>query len=540
MIVDAIVIGSGPNGLVAANALVDAGWDVVVLEAQSEAGGTVRTAEITVPGFRHDLFSAFYPLGAASPAISRLHLEDYGLRWCRAPLALAHPTPDGRCAVIAPERERTQASLDRYAAGDGAGWDRLMSAWDRSGKDVVAALLSPFPPVRAALRLAGRIRIKGLQELTRMAISPVRRLAEEYFEGEGGALLLAGNALHADLSPETAGSGLFGWMMCGLAQSVGFPVPEGGAASLTDALVRRLSSGGGRLRCSERVEQVIVRHGQAVGVRTADGEVISSRRAVLADVDAPQLYLDLLSETPLPGPLQADLKRFQWDAGTVKVDWALNAPVPWAAADARQAGTVHLADSLDHLTRWSADLATHTVSARPFLLVGQQSMTDPTRQPPGAETAWAYTHVPRQIHHDEGGEISGKWDVDDEEAIADRIERRIEEFAPGFRTSIRGRHVFTPPKFEASDANLNGGAINGGTSQLHQQLIFRPVPGRGRSGTFIDGLYLASASAHPGGGVHGACGANAARAALVAYRLQHPLSRAVSTTGGIMSTTRLP
>jgi phytoene dehydrogenase-like protein len=223
--------------------------------------------------------------------------------------------------------------------------------------------------------------------------------------------------------------------------------------------------------------------------------------------------------------LRVDLKRFQWDAGTVKVDWALNAPVPWSAADARQAGTVHLADSLDHLTRWSADLATHTVSARPFLLFGQQSMTDPTRQPPGAETAWAYTHVPRQIRQDEGGDISGKWDADDEEAIADRIECRIEEFAPGFRTSIRGRHVFTPPKFEASDANLNGGAINGGTSQLHQQLIFRPVPGRGRSGTFVDGLYLASASAHPGGGVHGACGANAASAALVAHRLQHPLSR---------------
>jgi phytoene dehydrogenase-like protein len=184
-----------------------------------------------------------------------------------------------------------------------------------------------------------------------------------------------------------------------------------------------------------------------------------------------------------------------------------------------------LADSLDHLTRWSAELATHTLSARPFLLLGQQSMTDPSRQPPGAETAWAYTHVPRQITSDAGGVISGKWDIHDEEAIADRLEQRVEEFAPGFRSSIRSRHVYTPPKFEMTDANLNGGAINGGTSQLHQQLIFRPVPGLGRAGTFVRHLYLASASAHPGGGVHGACGANAARAALAMRRVRHPLAR---------------
>jgi phytoene dehydrogenase-like protein len=523
---DAVVIGSGPNGLVAANNLVDAGWDVLILEAQADPGGTVRTGQITVPGFHHDLFSAFYPLGAASPAFARLQLEDHGLRWLRAPVALAHPTPDGNCAVIAPERERTATSLDAYTAGDGKEWIELMARWDVVGNDLVRALLTPFPPVRSALALMSRIGLKGLLELGRTGISPVRRLAEEHFRGEGGRLLLAGNALHADLSPETAGSGLFGWMLCALAQTVGFPVPEGGAGSLTTALVTRFQSAGGQIRCGERVDQVIVSNGRAVGVRTAGGEKVLARHAVLADVDAPQLYQDLLSETPLPTALQADLRHFQWDAGTVKVDWALDAPVPWSAPDARLAGTVHLADDLDHLTRWSADLATSTIPARPFILFGQQSMTDSARQPRGSETAWAYTHVPRQIKHDAGGQISGKWDADDEEAIADRLETRVEEFAPGFRSSIRGRHVFTPPKFEKYDANLNGGAINGGTSQLHQQLVFRPIPGMGRAGTFVSGLYLASASAHPGGGVHGACGANAARAALAAYRRRHPLGGA--------------
>jgi phytoene dehydrogenase-like protein len=527
--VDAIVIGSGPNGLVAANTLADAGWNVLTLEAQPVPGGAVRTDQITVPGFHHDLFSAFYPLGAASPAFARLHLEEHGLRWLRAPVTLAHPTPDGKCAIIAPDRERTAASLDAYALGDGSGWDALMTHWDLVGDDLIRSLLTPFPPVRAGLRLGARIGMKGLLELGRTGISPVRRLAEEHFSGEGGSLLLAANALHADLGPESAGSALFGWMLCSLAQTVGFPVPEGGAGALTAALVTRLGRAGGQLRCGERVDQVIVRNGRSVGVRTAGGEEIFARYAVLADVDAPQLYRDLLRETALPATLLADLARFQWDAGTVKVDWALDAPIPWSAPDARLAGTVHLADSLDHLTRWSADIATHTLPARPFMLLGQQSMTDPSRQPPGAETAWAYTHVPRRIDQDAGGQVSGKWDADDEEAMADRLEGRVEEFAPGFRSSIRARHVFTPPKLEMNDANLNGGAINGGTSQLHQQLIFRPIPGLGRARTFVKDLYLASASAHPGGGVHGACGANAARAALAAQRVRHPvLSRRAS------------
>ena len=208
----------------------------------------------------------------------------------------------------------------------------------------------------------------------------------------------------------------------------------------------------------------------------------------------------------------------------MKVDWALSSPVPWSAPDARRAGTVHIADSLNDLTRWSADLATHTLPARPFLLFGQQSMTDHTRQPAGAETAWAYTHVPRRIDRDAGNEISGRWDISDEEAMIERIERRIEELAPGFRASIIGRHVLTPKSLQTVDANLQGGAINGGTAQLHQQLVLRPVRGLGRPGTFIDGLFLASASAHPGGGVHGACGANAARAALAGSWTRKPLA----------------
>jgi phytoene dehydrogenase-like protein len=461
-------------------------------------------------------------LAAASPVLQGLGLEDFGLRWRRAPCPLAHPLPDGRCALIAPDRAVTEASLEAFAAGDGLGWLQLMAPWDSYGQRFVDTLLSPFPSLRAGARLAGRLKAKGLLDLARMSLIPARRLAEEHFGGEGGALLLAGNALHSDLSPETAGSGLFGWLMCSLAQNVGFPVPEGGAGALTAALVRRLESLGGQVLCDREVRTIVVRHGRAAAVQTSSGEQFGATRAVLADVGAQHLYRDLLADQTLPEMLRHDLDRFQWDASTVKVDWALSAPVPWSAPAARQAGTVHVADSLDDLTRWSADLATHALPAKPFLLFGQQSITDPTRQPAGTETAWAYTHVPRRIDRDGGHAISGRWDSDDQAAMTERIEGRIEELAPGFRASIVGRHLFTTKTFQIVDANLQGGAINGGTAQLHQQLLFRPVRGFGRPGTFIGGLFLASAGAHPGGGVHGACGANAARAALAAVRIRRP------------------
>jgi phytoene dehydrogenase-like protein len=302
-----------------------------------------------------------------------------------------------------------------------------------------------------------------------------------------------------------------------LAQDVGFPIPEGGAGRLTDALVRRLEGSGGVVRCDQPVRTVEIRRGRAVGVRLASGERVGAGRAVLADVAAPTLYLDLVGAEHLPAALLADLGRFQWDAATVKLDWALDRPVPWKANMAHQAGTVHLASSLDHLTVWSAQLATGHVPAEPFLIVGQQSIADPSRCPDGTATLWAYTHVPRRVRGDAGhAGITGAWTASERDAIAERVEDTIEARAPGFRATVRARHVLTPPALEQRDPNLVGGAINGGTAQLHQQLIFRPVIGWGRAETPVRGLFLASSSAHPGGGVHGACGSNAARAALAA------------------------
>jgi phytoene dehydrogenase-like protein len=523
---DAVVIGSGPNGLVAANMLADAGWEVLVLEAHDRPGGAVQSGELVEPGFVSDLFSAFYPLAGASPFIAGMELERFGLRWRRSDVVVAHPTLDGSCALVSLDPAETTASMEAFAPGDGAAWEELYGQWERVGRDVLRLLFDPFPPVRALGRLARKLSYDEGLRFARMALMGVRRLGEERFSGAGGPRLLASNALHADLSPEAAPSAIYGWVLCSLAQQVGFPAPEGGAGGLSQALARRLESLGGRVVCGARATAIEVRDGRARAVLHGAGERADARRAVLADTGAPQLYLELLAGERLPARLLEDLRRFQYDNSTVKVDWTLDGPIPWTAEGARRAGTVHVAEGVDGLTQQAAELACRLIPERPYLVMGQYAHFDPTRAPEGRETAWAYTRVPQAARGDAGGELTGRWDEDETARFTERIEDEIEALAPGFRSLIRRRHVFVPRTMEQVNGNLVGGAINGGTSQLHQQLVFRPTPTLAVPDTPVEGLFLASASAHPGGGVHGACGANAAKAALAANsRRPRPMAR---------------
>jgi phytoene dehydrogenase-like protein len=523
-VADAVVVGAGPNGLVAANLLADVGWEVVVLEARPTPGGGVSSANYLGPGWVADVCSAFYPLAVASPVFAALGLEDHGLRWRHAPVVLAHPQPDGRAALLSRDVEATSASVEAFADGDGAAWKRLYGLWERVGHQLLDALLSPFPPLRAAGRLGRAVGAAGALRLARFATLPVRRLAEEEFSGAGGPLLLAGCSLHADLAPESAASSAFGWLLSMLGQDVGFPVPEGGAGQLTAALVRRLESRGGVLLCDHPVTSIEVNQGRATGVVTAGGERFTGQRAVLADVAVTRLYGELVSWDDLPVRLRDDMRRFQWDYSTVKFDWALKAPVPWEAPGVAGAGTVHLAEDLDQMTQYCADIAQGRVPARPFVLLGQLTTSDPSRSPAGTESFYGYTHVPRRVRGDAGNSgIKGAWDEGDLAAMTERVEGCIERYAPGFKSLISNRHVLGPAGLEAHDPNLVGGAINGGTTSIHQQLIFRPTPGLARPETPVRGLYLASASAHPGGAVHGACGSNAARAALRAESGMHRL-----------------
>jgi phytoene dehydrogenase-like protein len=527
---DVIVIGAGPNGLVAANILADAGLDVLVCEAQDEPGGAVRSGELTLPGFVHDKFSAFYPLAAASPVMQRLDLEQHGLRWRRSPLALAHPTAEGPTAVLSTDPEETAASLEAFSPGDGQAWRDLYSLWERVGGHFMDAFATPFPPVRASMRMAAALGPSGTSHFLRMAAMPVRRFADETFNGNGGAHLLAGNALHADLTPDSVGGALFGWILCSLGQQLGFPVPEGGAGMLTAALVRRLQKHGGVIMCDARVETISIHAGRVRGVRLADGREIPARRGVLADVGAPQLYMDLVGREHLPARMVRDLRRFQYDNSTIKLDWALSQPIPWASPEARRAGTIHVADSIDLLTETTTQLEMRLIPERPFLVLGQYAPVDPTRSPDGKEVAWAYTHVPQRTKGDSGGALTGRWDAGDLDLFAQRMESEVERLAPGFGDCILARNVLGPRELEAMNANLVNGAVNGGTAKVHQQLVFRPVPGLGRPETPVAGLYLASASAHPGGGVHGVPGANAARAFLTRQRMKRGLAVAAAGT----------
>ena len=520
---DAVVIGAGPNGLVAANRLVDAGWSVLVLEAGPHTGGAVHSDRSLDPGFEHDMFSSFYPLAAVSPAVRSLALEEHGLVWRHAPEVLGHPVSDGRWAMLHRDRHATASGLDDQCAGDGEAWLSLCARWDRIGEVLVEALLTPFPPVRATARGLLRFRSAGGLDLVRMLITPALDEGLWPFRGEAPRLLLAGNAAHADIPLDAPGSGLMGVLLSMLGQTVGFPVPEGGSSRLADALTDRLRARGGEVRCSAPAQKLDVDRGRVVAVRVADGTRVVVRRAVVAAVCAPILYERLLDEDDVPDRVRGGMRRFQLDPGTVKVDWALDGPVPWASPPPVPPGTVHVAGSLSEMAEAGGQISARLVPAHPFLVVGQMTTSDPTRSPPGTEALWAYSHVPQHVRADAGeDDITGSWDRDERERFADRIQARIEERAPGFESRIRTRRVLGPRELEAANPNLLGGSVNGGTSQLHQQLIFRPVPGAGRAETGIHGLYLGSSSAHPGGAVHGAPGMNAARAAL-AHAQWHPV-----------------
>lgn len=501
---DAVVIGAGHNGLVAAAMLADAGWDVLVLEAQPAPGGAVKSAEL-FPGFVSDLYSAFYPLSVVSPALRALNLEDHGLQWTHAPAVVGHARSagDDDAPVIHRDLQRTVEDLNHRDRGDGDRWAELFEQWLRIKDALLSTLFSPFPPVRGPVRLLRELGGAEALRLAHMLLMPAGVMADTLFDGDAARLLLLGNAMHADVPIEAPGSAVMGYMLIMMAQDGGFPVPVGGAGRLTDALVNRARSAGARIECGRRVDAIDVRGGRAFAVHTADGSTVKVRKAVVADTSAPRLFGELLPSHAVPSGVLQSLDRFVWDTPVLKINYALDTAVPWRSKSLNDAGTVHLGADQDGLVRWMADLNTRTVPQRPFMLFGQMTTADPHRSPAGTESAWAYTHLPRGVADDASAD-----------RLSEYVDQVLEEHAPGFAGHVIGKTIQRPSDLEASDANLHAGAVNGGTSQLYQQLIFRPAPGLGRAETPVQNVYLGSAGATPGGGVHGICGRNAARAAL--------------------------
>jgi phytoene dehydrogenase-like protein len=494
---DAVVIGSGPNGLTAAATLARHGWKVLVLEAKARPGGAVYSEELTLPGYLHDVGAAFFPFADHSPAFRFLDLAGAGLEFRNAPRESCHPAPDGSVVAIGRDVEQTVKSF----GADGSAWRRLAQWQARMGDRLAAALLAPLPGIGPALRLG----VLNLMRLARAGLSSTRAFALRHFQTEAARRVVPGLALHVDLGPDDfAGAGL-GLVLALLAAGSGFRVPVGGARAITRALLRRLEESNGILRLNAHVDRIVVRGRRAVAVRTDQGEEVPFRHAVLADVGAPALFLKLLQGREVPGLLRRQILHFRYGWGTFKMDWALSGPVPWLASEARESAVVHAGDSLADLTAFTRQVRAGELPANPYLVIGQQSLIDPSRAPAGAHTLWAYSRVPS---HPDGG-----WDRH-RDSFADRVEQRLEGLAPGFRALVRGRRIVAPPDLEAMDENLVGGDLGGGSARFDHQLFFRPAFPYFRYRAPVAGVYLASASAHPGAGVHGACGFNAAHRAL--------------------------
>lgn len=464
---DAVIVGSGPNGLAAAVELARNGQRVAVLEARSTIGGGARSAEITLPGFIHDLGSAIHPLGYASPFFRSLPLEEHGLEWIHPPTLLAHPFDDGTAAVLERSIEATAATL----GPDAETYRRLMEPVSADAGRIADFFVGRPSMLRHPLALA----TAGLSSL-----SDARSLAEKLFATEKARGLFAGNAAHSFLPLEQSPSAMFGILLGTLGHAFGWPFPKGGSQKLADALASYLVSLGGEVYTG-------------VPVRSVDD--VPRTRTVLFDV-TPRLLLDIAGQH-FTERYRSGLKRYRYGPGVFKIDFALDGPVPWEAEECRRAGTVHLGGTLDEVSAGESAVARGEHPERPFILLAQHSLFDRTRAPEGKHTVWAYCHVPNGSTFD----------------MTERMEAQIERFAPGFRDLILAKSAAGPADLERWNPNLVGGDIVGGYMDL-RQLFTRPMPRLNPYSTPAGGLYICSSSTPPGGGVHGMCGYLAARVAL--------------------------
>lgn len=464
--VDAIVVGSGPNGLAAAIKLAQSGLKVRVLEADQQIGGGLRSVQATLPGFVHDHCSAIHPLGAGSPFFRTLPLENYGLEWVHSPAPLAHPMDDGTAVLM----ERTiYSTVLPFDGGDATAYRALMQRLVERWQSLSRVLLAPLAPLRHPIELA-RFGLNAVLPMTAMA----RR-----FHGTHVRALLAGIAGHGMLPLDVAGSGAVALVLAAAGHAVGWPFPRGGAQQLADALAAYLRALGGEI---------------VTGVRVRTLEELLPCRAVLFDL-TPRPLLEVVGEK-FPARYRKLLRHYRYNRmAAFKVDWALSEPVPWKAADVARAATVHLGGTMEEIGAIERSVWQGRASERPYMILAQHSLFDHTRAPDGRHTLWGYCHVPLGSEYDMLG----------------RMEAQIERFAPGFRDCVLARKVTTPRAFETYNPNIVGGDINGGMQDVWQSFV-RPT--LNYYVTPLNNVFICSASTPPGGGVHGMCGFMAANVVL--------------------------
>lgn len=460
------VVGAGPNGLAAAIVLAQAGYCVEVFEAEAQPGGAARTLELTLPGFQHDFGSAVHPMAASSPFFTSLPLSDYGLEWIQPPAPLAHPLDDGTAVML--ERELTDAAS---ALGeDGKAWRELMQPFVEHWPQLAEEVLRPLPLLPRHPFLLARLGLISMHS----AIS----VATKWFRSSRTKALFAGLAAHSVISLDEPLSSAFGVLLAVPAHVVGWPSPRGGAQSITNALCAHLARLGGTVTTSRRIDDL-----------AALGDCV----VTLCDVTPRQLLA--LAGRRLSESYRRRLAKYRYGPGVFKVDYALSRSIPWKATECLRAGTVHLGGSLEEVAASEYSMSHGQHAERPFVLLAQPTLFDPSRAPDGKHIAWAYCHVPNGSSFD----------------MLERIEDQIERFAPGFRDCVLARHILSPRLLETMDANLVGGDIGGGANNLVQFLL-RPT--LKHYSTSAKDIYLCSSSTPPGGGVHGMCGYNAAKMAL--------------------------
>ncbi len=460
------VIGAGPNGLAATITLAQAGFAVDVFEAEAQPGGAARTMELTLPGFQHDFGSAVYPFAVGSPFFSGLSLQNHGLEWIHSPAALAHPFDDGTAVAL----ERDLAQAESVLGRDGKPWSKLMRPFAEHWSELASDVLGPLPSVPRHPWLVARFGMR--------ALLPAQTLANSVFRDARAKAVFAGLAAHSVLSLDEPLSAAAGVLTGAALHSVGWPIPRGGAQSITRALCSCLAGFGAAVKTSTRIESLAE---------------VPNYDVVLCDVTPRQLIR--LAGERLSASYRRQLAKYKYGPGVFKVDYALRQPIPWRASECLRAATVHIGGSFEEIAESEKAMREGQHAEKPFVLLAQPSLFDPSRAPEDRHTAWAYCHVPNGSTFD----------------MLERLENQIERFAPGFRDCILARRVFSPAALEAMDSNLVGGDITGGAMDW-QQFVFRPT--WRHYATSARDIYICSSSTPPGGGVHGMCGHHAARLAM--------------------------
>jgi phytoene dehydrogenase-like protein len=518
---DAVVVGGGHNGLVAAIELARAGWSVVVLEQAGRLGGAVLSDEVTLPGFVHDLYSTNQNSFRGGPVYAELgpELERHGLRYASTDKPFASAFPDGTALKVYQDPGRTLEGLREHDPGDAAGWEELQELFERFSPAIFELLGSTLPSAKAAKTVLGAVRRLGVRDSLRAAqllLSSTRELGDAYMSSPEAKALLAAWGMHLDFGPDVAAGAMFPFVEVFSDAAAGMSIVEGGASRMIDALVAVLAGNGGEARTGAKVRSILTEGGRATGVELASGERIAAGRAIVASVTPRALYGDLLESRDVPELVRKAAARYRFGPGTMMIHLALDAPPAWTAGgDLGDFAYVHIAPYVSDLADTYAAAVRGLLPVSPMLVVGQSSAVDPTRAPDGKAVLWVQVRaLPAELRGDAAGEISALDWAGAAEPYADRVIAKLAQYAPGIEGVILKRVVLTPRDLEAHDPNLVGGDNVAGSHQLRQNFLFRPLPGYSSYRTPVEGLFMTGASTWPGGGVTGLPGHLAARAVL--------------------------